>query len=137
MQDRSASFNFAEFINDPTPPKPKRQSHGTSYAGIIAMQKDSGICGVGVAYKAKIGGIIILTHYQCNYLCKGIRVNLNSSSDIIESSALGHNNNYVDIYSSSWGPSDSGYVVDGPGELLTKTLENGALKVIGYNLKFK
>lgn len=48
---------------------------------------------------------------------------------MIESSALGHHNNYINIYSSSWGPSDSGYVVDGPGELASKTLENGALKV--------
>jgi hypothetical protein len=50
---------------------------------------------------------------------------LDSSSDVIESSALGYRNDYINIYSNSWGPSDSGYHVDGPGELLTATLENG------------
>jgi furin len=81
------------------------------------MKKDNGICGVGVAYNAKVGGI---------------RINLDSSSDVIESSALGYRNDYINIYSNSWGPSDSGYHVDGPGELLTATLENG-VKTVTYN----
>ena len=31
--------------------------HGTRCAGEIAMIANNGICGVGVAYEAKIGGI--------------------------------------------------------------------------------
>lgn len=129
-QDEAASYNFIEFINDPTPANPSRQTHGTSCAGIIAMQRDTGMCGVGVAHQANIGGkmsfYIVCVYKQRNV---GIRINLNSSSDVIESSALGHQNHYIDIYSNSWGPSDSGYTVDGPGEFLTNTLENGVTRV--------
>lgn len=31
-------------------------NHGTSCAGVIAMVKDNGVCGVGVAYNANIAG---------------------------------------------------------------------------------
>ena len=35
-----------------------RDSHGTSCAGIVAMEKSNGVCGVGVAYNSRITGII-------------------------------------------------------------------------------
>ena len=38
----------------------ERDSHGTSCAGIIAMEKSNGVCGVGVAYNSNITGIIII-----------------------------------------------------------------------------
>ena len=31
-------------------------SHGTKCAGVIAARANNGICGVGVAYRAKVGG---------------------------------------------------------------------------------
>lgn len=34
-----------------------RDAHGTSCAGEIAMAKDNGVCGVGVAYGARIAGL--------------------------------------------------------------------------------
>ena len=33
-----------------------RESHGTSCAGIIAMEKSNDVCGVGVAYRSSITG---------------------------------------------------------------------------------
>ena len=78
------------------------------------MAKDNGNCGAGVAYHARIGGI---------------KVRLNQITDLTEASALGYHNNHIDVYSNSWGPSDSGFVVSGPGSLTKLTLKNGALKV--------
>ena len=34
----------------------ERESHGTSCAGIIAMEKSNRVCGVGVAYQSSITG---------------------------------------------------------------------------------
>ena len=39
--------------------------HGTSCAGEIAMVHDNGVCGVGVAYNARIGGILYNTIERC------------------------------------------------------------------------
>lgn len=117
MQDEEASRDLVQHDNDPTPSSyntaaPDR--HGTNCAGVVAMAKDNGKCGVGVAYSARIGGI---------------KVRLNQITDLTEASALGYHNNHVDVYSNSWGPSDSGFVVSGPGSLTKMTLKNGALKV--------
>ena len=35
----------------------KQDNHGTSCAGAIAMVKDNGVFGVGVAYDSKIAGL--------------------------------------------------------------------------------
>lgn len=48
-------------------------------------------CGVGVAFNAKVGGIRCLD---------------GDLSDLTEARALAFKNDYIDIYSSSWGPSD-------------------------------
>lgn len=37
-------------------PERNRDNHGTSCAGIIAMAKNNGVCGVGVAYESQIAG---------------------------------------------------------------------------------
>ena len=36
---------------------------------------------------------------------------------------------YIDIYSNSWGPADTGFTVERPGRLLSQTLENGVTYV--------
>lgn len=48
-------------------------------------------CGVGIAYNSRIGGIRCLD---------------GELSDLNEARALSFKNNYIHIYSSSWGPSD-------------------------------
>ena len=63
--DPKASANFVDmnyatgdYKTDPTPiPLAFYNNHGTRCAGVIASVADNGLCGVGIAYKAKIGGI--------------------------------------------------------------------------------
>ena len=51
-------------------------------------------------------------------------------TDAIESSSLSYNLDYVDIYSSSWGPNDDGKTTDIPGPIAQKSLEEGIKRVI-------
>ncbi|XP_014668291.1 PREDICTED: neuroendocrine convertase 1-like [Priapulus caudatus] len=88
-------------------------SHGTRCAGEIAMVANNNKCGVGVAYNARIGGIRMLD---------------GSVTDRIEAEALVFNLSHVDIYSASWGPSDDGRTVDGPGRLASEAFEIGITK---------
>ena len=112
--------------------------HGTACAGIVAMAKDNGQCGVGVAYNSNIGGVI--NYFLYLYLLadtthlvhippSGVKVNLSSATDAVESSALGYQYSYVDVYSNSWGPSDFGFTVSKPGPLAANTLRNGVTRV--------
>lgn len=78
------------------------------------MSKDNNNCGVGVAYECRIGGL---------------KLDLDDSSDLTESSALGYRSGHIDVYSNSWGPSDLGFVVDGPGYYLARAFEEGVKTV--------
>ncbi len=51
------------------------------------------------------------------------------TTDIQESTALNYKYDEIDIYSNSWGPSDTGFTVSGPGLLTKMALENGVTKV--------
>ena len=62
----------------------------------------------------------------------GLKVDLETSSDAVEASALGYKDNHIHIYSNSWGPSDNGFIVEGPGPLAKKALFNGVTKVQLY-----
>lgn len=46
-------------------------------------------------------------------------------TDSIEAMALSFNNEHVSIYSASWGPTDNGKKLEGPGRLVTQALKNG------------
>ena len=46
-------------------------------------------------------------------------------TDMVEASSLTHRRDYVDIYSSSWGPDDDGMTVDGPGNMTKQALKEG------------
>lgn len=54
-------------------------------------------------------------------------------TDRIEGTALGYAQHLVDIYSASWGPSDDGKTVDGPGRLAKEALERGVTEVRHIN----
>ena len=54
---------------------------------------------------------------------------LGANSDMNEASSLTFENDIVDIYSNSWGPFDSGAIVEGPGELTRLALQSGANNV--------
>ncbi|KAK9507794.1 hypothetical protein O3M35_007568 [Rhynocoris fuscipes] len=74
------------------------------------MTANNIVCGVGIAYQAKLGGIRILD---------------GPPSDLLESSALGYRMDLVDIFSNSWGPADDGKAMDQPGRLLSEVLYKG------------
>ena len=59
VQDHRGSYDFVDNDHDVTPgySHGERDNHGTSCAGEIAMAKDNNICGVGVAYEARVAGI--------------------------------------------------------------------------------
>lgn len=101
------SYDFND--NNPEPkPRLADDRHGTRCAGEIAAVKN-GVCGVGVAYNARIGGLRIL-------------------SKIITDEDEAHAMNYAfqdnQIYSCSWGPPDDGRSMDAPGLLIRKAMVN-------------
>ena len=101
------SYDFND--NNPEPkPRLSDDRHGTRCAGEIAAVKN-GVCGVGVAYNARIGGLRIL-------------------SKIITDEDEAHAMNYAfqdnQIYSCSWGPPDDGLSMDAPGLLIRKAMVN-------------
>ena len=74
--------------------------------------------------------------------CAGIRLIVANSrgtlatTDAQQAMALGHKRDDIHIYSNSWGPSDSGFGVAGPGSLLKQTLMEGAQAVSNLSLTF-
>ncbi|XP_063677643.1 furin-like protease kpc-1 isoform X1 [Bolinopsis microptera] len=108
----SVSWDFLDDDDDPTPipsQADKDVDHGTRCAGQVAASKND-VCGVGVAYNAKIAGIRMLK---------------NKVEDSMEAQALRFKTEKIDIYSSSWGPVDDGKKMDGPGLLVKKAFEDG------------
>jgi subtilisin family serine protease len=52
----------------------------------------------------------------------------NKITDAVEGSSLSFSPQHVDIYSSSWGPTDNGRTVDGPARLAKKAFLDGVTK---------
>ncbi len=50
-------------------------------------------------------------------------------TDSLEAKSLSLNNQHIDIYSASWGPTDNGQEVEGPDPLAKQALENGVKMV--------
>ncbi|THD28816.1 Furin [Fasciola hepatica] len=84
--------------------------HGTRCAGEVAAVANNSLCGLGIAYRARIGGVRMLD---------------GDVSDAMESRSLGHQLQHIDVYSASWGPEDDGKTVDGPGRLAQLAFRNG------------
>jgi len=59
----------------------------------------------------------------------GVRMLDGDVTDVVEASSLSLNPQHIDIYSSSWGPTDDGRTVDGPGRLAKQAFLNGVTKV--------
>ncbi|KAJ3208316.1 hypothetical protein HK099_000092 [Clydaea vesicula] len=105
------SFDFTKRKADPTPDE-KEDTHGTRCAGEIAGKGNNGICGVGVAFGAKISGEKLIA---------------NITIDATEAAAFNFQNQLNHIYSASWGPNDDGETLDGPGVLGKKALKQGTV----------
>ncbi|KAL9099449.1 MAG: hypothetical protein Q9163_005051 [Psora crenata] len=105
------SYDFNEGTDEPKP-RLSDDKHGTRCAGEIAAVKN-GVCGVGVAYNARIGGLRILSKVITD-----------------EDEATAMNFAYQDnqIYSCSWGPPDDGRSMDAPGLLIRKAMVNAIQK---------
>ena len=80
--------------------------------------------------------IIMLCHLLCVYprpmlvTLLGVRMLDGDVTDVVEAGSLSLRPNHIDIYSSSWGPSDDGTTVDGPGTLAKKAFVDGVNKVL-------
>ncbi|KAF9116564.1 pheromone processing endoprotease [Mortierella sp. AM989] len=100
-----------DFNDDTALPKPKLidDKHGTRCAGEIASAKND-LCGVGVAYGAKVAGLRILS---------------GQITDADEAAALNYRFQENHIYSCSWGPTDDGRSLDAPRGVVKDALVNG------------
>ena len=107
--DGSYDFNDHNLVPNP---KLADDQHGTRCAGEIAAVRND-VCGVGVAYKAKVAGIRILSA---------------EISDVDEAVALNYAYQDNHIYSCSWGPPDDGKSMDAPGLLIKRAFVNGINK---------
>lgn len=99
--------------DDPSPrldPPVFSNSHGTYCAGVAAAVANNGVCGVGVAYKARVGGVRIVD---------------GTVTDVQEATALSRHVDKVAVFSASWGPSDDGMHIEGPGRLASMALHLG------------
>ncbi|ORZ31397.1 peptidase S8/S53 domain-containing protein [Catenaria anguillulae PL171] len=106
--DASYDFNLQKALPYPALTS---DTHGTRCAGEIGARPGNGVCGVGLAYDAKLAGIRLL------------------SGDITvadEVAALNYRYERVDVYSNSWGPDDDGATVAGPSRFTQQALVNAA-----------
>uniref|UniRef100_A0AC35U9N5 P/Homo B domain-containing protein n=1 Tax=Rhabditophanes sp. KR3021 TaxID=114890 RepID=A0AC35U9N5_9BILA len=113
--DPKASTDINGGDDNPTPQGDiENNKHGTRCAGEVSAVAGNDVCGVGVAFKSRIGGVRMLD---------------GPVSDSVEAAALSFNPQDIDILSASWGPSDSGDVFDGPGpqarEAFYRGIKNG------------
>uniref|UniRef100_A0A8P4G419 Furin (paired basic amino acid cleaving enzyme) a n=1 Tax=Dicentrarchus labrax TaxID=13489 RepID=A0A8P4G419_DICLA len=110
--DPDASYDVNDGDPDPQPRYTQLNDnrHGTRCAGEVAAVANNGICGVGVAYNAKIGGVRMLD---------------GEVTDMVEAQSLSLNPQHIDVYSASWGPEDDGKTVDGPAKLAKEAFLRG------------
>ncbi|KAG2466282.1 PCSK5 convertase, partial [Polypterus senegalus] len=110
--DSQASFDVNSNDNDPMPryDASNENKHGTRCAGEVAATANNSHCIVGIAYNARIGGVRMLD---------------GDVTDMVEAKSLSLQQQYIDIYSASWGPDDDGKTVDGPATLARQAFETG------------
>lgn len=105
---RSKDFNGRN-NRDPTPYS--TDGHGTSASGVCCALRNNGQCGTGVAPETTLVGIRLIAE---------------PTSDYLESVALSHYSEDIDVYSNSWGPMDDGRDLVSPGRLTQLSLKQNA-----------
>lgn len=110
------SYDFNDHTDEPRP-RLADDHHGTRCAGEIAAARND-VCGVGVAYDAKVAGLRILSK---------------SISDEDEAVAINYEMQRNQIYSCSWGPPDNGKAMDAPSTLIKAAILNGIQNGRGGN----
>ncbi|XP_029008957.1 furin (paired basic amino acid cleaving enzyme) b isoform X5 [Betta splendens] len=113
--DPEASYDVNDGDSDPQPRYTQRNEnrHGTRCAGEVAAAANNGVCGIGVAFNARIGGVRMLD---------------GEVTDVVEAHSLSLNPQHVHIYSASWGPEDDGKSLDGPAKLAKEAFLQGITK---------
>jgi len=104
--DSSIDYDFCDNDGDPTPSS--FDGHGTAAAGVAASVGNNSLGTTGSAPQAGLVGLELIS-------C--------SLSDSREGDALSHENQLIDIYSNSWGPSDNGHTLEAPGPLMLAAFE--------------
>lgn len=104
----AASYDFNGNDADPTPVG--NDAHGTAAAGVAAGSGNNSLGISGAAPGASLAGLRLIAA---------------AVNDAKEASALTFALADVDIYSNSWGPSDTGQQLAGPGPLTLAALEQG------------
>ena len=100
-------FNY----NDAVPQAESGDTHGTPCAGVAAGRGNNGLGISGAAPRASLVGLRLISL---------------AASDSQEAGALSHSNSLIHIKSNSWGPSDDGKTLAGPGTLAAAALKSGA-----------
>lgn len=95
--------------NDPTPGV--NNPHGTACAGVAAAKGGNNLGVTGAAPDATLVGLRLIAA---------------PSTDQQEAQAFAHSNNLIQIKSNSWGPTDTGRTIEGPGSLAAASLQTGA-----------
>ena len=99
-----------DWCGDDSDPDPSSfDGHGTSVAGVAAGTGNNSIGVTGAAFGAGIAGHRLIS---CGF------------SDQEAADALSYDSADIDIYSNSWGPFDSGDILDGPGPITIAAMED-------------
>lgn len=101
----AGSYDFNDHTSEPRP-RLSDDRHGTRCAGEVAAVKNN-VCGVGVAWNAKVSGLRILSKLI---------------TDADEAVAMTYDFQHNHIYSCSWGPPDDGKAMDAPGILIKRAM---------------
>ncbi len=99
--------------NDPSPELAYDDTHGTPCAGVSAARGNNGVGISGSAPRATLVSLRLISNER-------------SVTDSDEAGAFAHSNALIRIKSNSWGPSDDGETLEGPGTLASAALKSGA-----------
>lgn len=83
--------------------------HGTAVAGVIGALADNGLGVAGIAPEAKLVGMRLISA---------------STTDQQEAEAMAWRNEIIQVKNNSWGPQDTGRLLEAPGPLTTSALQN-------------
>ncbi len=103
-------WDFNDNDGDPSP-NILWDYHGTSCAGVAAARGNNSLGVSGAAPEATLAGLRLISE---------------PSTDAMESSAMKHTNDVIYLKSNSWGPSDWGDILEGPGSLTLAALAQAA-----------